>query len=110
MISKTVAWLGDSRAILAAFPDEIREDFGWNLWQLQKGEVPANNRPMTTVDAGVFELKSADHSGWYRVVYYLRVKDKIVVLHSFAKKSRKTDLRDLDIAERRLKKFLSETT
>jgi phage-related protein len=39
---------------------------------------------------------------------YVRVKNKIIVLHSFKKKSWKTDQRDLDLAEQRLKKFLSE--
>ena len=105
MSPKTVVWLGDSRKVLADFPDRVREDFGWNLWQLQKGDLPSNSRPMSSIGQGVFELKESDRSGWYRIIYYLRVKSKVVVLHSFAKKSRKTDQRDLDIAEQRLRKF-----
>jgi phage-related protein len=37
------------------------------------------------------------------------MKNRIVVLNSFTKKSRKTDQRDLDLAEQRLKKFLLES-
>ena len=108
MSTKDVIWLGDSRKILVGFPDKIREDLGWNLWQLQKGQQPANSRPMTSIAAGVFELKVSDQDSWFRVLYYIRVRNKIVVLHSFAKKSRKTDRRDLDLATQRLKKLLSE--
>ncbi len=108
MIPKEVVWLGDSKKVLIGFPDNVREDLGWNLWQLQKGDIPANSRPMSSIAAGVFELKESDESSWYRVIYFVRVKNKIIVLHSFTKKSRKTDLRDLDIANQRLKKFLSE--
>jgi phage-related protein len=42
MVPKTVIWLGDSKDVLINFPDKVREDFGWNLWQLQKGNVPSN--------------------------------------------------------------------
>ena len=108
MLSKEVVWLGDARRVLVDFPDKVREDLGWNLWQLQKGEVPANSRPMPTIAPGVFELKESDDSSWYRVVYYVRLKNKILVLHCFTKKSRKTDQRDLDLAAQRLRKFLLE--
>jgi len=107
-VPKEVVWLGDSKKVLADFSEQVRENLGWNLWQLQKGLMPTDSRPMPSISAGVYELKQADKAGWYRVIYYLRVKGKIIVLHSFTKKSRKTDQRDLEIADQRLRKFLSE--
>ena len=69
MIPKEVVWLGDSKKVLVDFPDEVREDFGWTLWQLQKGDIPANSRPMPSIATGVFELKESDDSSWYRIIY-----------------------------------------
>ncbi len=108
MIRKEVVWLGDSKKVLRFFPNKVREDFGWSLWQLQNGDQPLNSRPMSTISTGVFELKESDESGWYRMIYYIRMKNKIIVLHSFTKKSRKTALWDLEVAKQRLKKYLLE--
>ena len=74
-----------------------------------KRECSIQCRPMPSIASGVFELKESDDASWYRVIYYVRMKNRIVVLNSFTKKSRKTDQRDLDLAEQRLKKFLLES-
>jgi len=60
-------------------------------------------RPMPSVGAGVFELKDQDDRHWYRLIYLARVKDTIYVLHCFTKNTRKTDKRDIAMAERRWK-------
>ena len=43
---------------------------------------------------------------WYRVMYFTKIEDTIVVLHSFEKKSRKTSASDLETTRQRLKRFL----
>ena len=43
---------------------------------------------------------------WYRVIYLSAIDNVIYVLHCFEKKSRKTDRRDLRIAEERLSTVL----
>ncbi len=55
----TVAWEGDSREILSDFPEAVREDLGFQLWQLQQGERPSNYRPLPSVGTGVFETARA---------------------------------------------------
>jgi len=30
-----VSWEGDSREVLQSFPDGVRQNFGFQLWQLQ---------------------------------------------------------------------------
>ncbi len=62
---------------------------------------------MSSITSGVFELRDRDQNGWYRVIYYTKLKDKVFVLHSFVKKSRKTPKRDIKLASERLKKLLA---
>ena len=52
---------------------------------------------------GLFELRPRGREGIGRVMYCRVVKDRIVVLHAFAKKTRATPGYDLDIARRRMK-------
>jgi phage-related protein len=65
----TVAWEGNSREVLLSFPDEVRQNLGFQLWQLQRGEQPTDYRPLPSVGRGVYELRDQDERGWYLVVY-----------------------------------------
>ncbi|HEV2990505.1 MAG TPA: type II toxin-antitoxin system RelE/ParE family toxin [Candidatus Angelobacter sp.] len=99
-----ICWEGNSKETLARFPDSVRSDLGFSLWQLQQGKLPVSGtRRMASVGAGVWELKEQDERAWYRVLYVSRIDNVIYVLHCFEKQSRKTDHRDLEIARERLK-------
>ncbi len=98
-----VAWEGDSREILQSFPDEVRQNFGFELWQLQQGERPRDSKPLPSVGAGVFELRDQDERAWYRVVYLSRINNVIYVLHCFEKKSREMPRKDFEKAKQRFK-------
>jgi phage-related protein len=52
---------------------------------------------------GLFELRLKGDEGIARVFFCTLVGKRIVMLHSFVKKSAKTPRRELDIAEARLK-------
>jgi phage-related protein len=98
-----IFWEGDSREILAAFPDEVRGSLGFALYELQLGKQPSvATRRMESIGHGVYELKESDEQSWYRVIYLSRIDDVIHVLHCFEKQSRKTDRRDLKVATDRL--------
>jgi phage-related protein len=99
-----ICWEGDTKRVVSAWPDDIRKDFGYSLFEMQSGRaalLPV--RPMPSIAAGVFELKDADERTWYRMVYLARVNDVIYILHCFEKDSAKTEKRDLSTAERRWK-------
>jgi phage-related protein len=55
---------------------------------------------------GLFELRVKGSEGIARVFYCTIVERRIVMLHSFIKKSQKTPKRALDIAKRRLQEVL----
>jgi phage-related protein len=98
-----VAWEGDSRAVLQSFPEDVRQNFGFELWQLQQGERPGDYRPLPSIGPGVFELRDQDERAWYRVVYLSRINDVIYVPHCFEKKSREMPRKDFEKAKQRLK-------
>ncbi len=99
----TVNWEGDSREVLQDFPDPIRQNMGFELWQLQQGERPSDYRPLPSIGTGVFELRDQDERSWYRLIYLSRVNDVIYVLHYFEKKSRAMPRKDFEKARQRLK-------
>jgi len=60
---------------------------------------------MKTVGSGVRELRARDRNNQYRTMYVTRMGTKIVVLHSFIKKSRTTPKADIETAKQRLRAF-----
>ncbi len=98
-----IAWEGDSKEVISSFPEEARQNLGFQLRLLQQGQQPTDYRPMSTVGPGVFELRDQDERAWYRVIYLSRVRDVVHVLHCFEKKSRETPVREINTARRRLK-------
>lgn len=98
-----IRWWGNSKEVLSAFPAEVKQNLGFALRQLQEGQEPADFRPLSSVDRGVFELRDQDASGWYRVVYLSRTNDVIHVLHAFSKKSRPIPKNDVQTARQNLK-------
>jgi phage-related protein len=99
-----IAWEGDAKEVLSAFPAEVKSTLGFSLRRLQNGELPrCGVRPMASVGKGVWELKTDDARTWYRVMYLSQIQGVIYVLHAFEKDSTKTDRRDVEIAKKRLK-------
>ena len=98
-----IVWEGDSREVLRSFPDDVKQNLGFQLRLLQQGERPTDYRPLPSVGPGVFELRDQDARSWYRVVYLSRINDVIYVLHCFEKKSREMPRKDFEKARQRLK-------
>lgn len=97
-----IFWEGDSREVLASFPDDVRGSLGFALYELQVGRQPSvATRRLESIGHGVYELKESDERSWYRVIYLSRIDNVIYVLHCFEKQARKTDRRDLNIARER---------
>ena len=56
---------------------------------------------------GVEELRVRDRSGTYRVFYLARLADEVLVFHAFTKKTQKTPLVQISLAEDRLRDWRS---
>ncbi|MBY0500371.1 MAG: type II toxin-antitoxin system RelE/ParE family toxin [Nitrosomonas sp.] len=98
---KLLRFLGDSLKCLREFPDEARQDAGYQLDKVQHGELPDDFKPMPSIGKGVEEIRIWDDSGTYRVIYTARLIDAVYVLHAFQKKSQATAKRDIEIAKKR---------
>src|SRR5258708_3843129 len=54
----------------------------------------------------LWEIKFSSQGGGFRMAYVLITGEEIVILHAFRKSTQKTPLRDLDLAEKRMKEVL----
>ena len=83
-------------------------DVGFALWVVQRGGKPAQAKAMKGIvsGSGVLELVERHDGDAYRVVYTVRFKDAVYVLHAFQKKSKrgiKTPKHDMEVIRERLK-------
>jgi phage-related protein len=84
----------DMRARYAAYTERMKQ-FGANL-----------GMPHTrTMGGGLFELRLKGADGIARVFYCVAHERRIVMLHSFIKKTQATPKRELEIARRRKKEM-----
>ena len=58
---------------------------------------------MKTIGSGVREIRIKEPSGAFRVIYLASKGETIYVLHAFQKKTEKTTLHDLRLAQERFK-------
>ncbi len=107
---KLVHFLGDSLKRMREFPDEARQDAGYQLDRLQRGLQPVDFKPMPSVGKGVEEIRVRDDTGAYRVIYTARLADRIYVLHAFQKKTQTTAKPDIDIAKTRFGHLMRDRT
>jgi phage-related protein len=100
MADKPLVWLGSSRDDVRAFPEEARQEAGFQLRRVQKGLSPSDWRPMATVGPGVIEIR-IHTTEEYRVFYVAKFTEAVYVVHAFNKQTQKTPQRDIDLTQRR---------
>ena len=98
---KPVRFMGSAKTELSAFPDSAKLRAGHELFMVQVGREPDDWKPMSSVGAGVCEIRVRDQTGQYRLIYVASFGAAVYVLHAFQKKSRKTSGLDLKLARRR---------
>lgn len=88
---------------LSKFSEKVREEFEKRFTFLRiegKLEFPEARK----VTRELFEVR-IKFEGEYRSFYSYIGKDYVIVLHAFRKKTQRTPLKNLEIAERRLKEY-----
>ena len=66
---KPVVWMGSSREDLRGFPESVQDSLGFGLYRIQCGLEPTNWKPMSSVGAGVKEVRVRDEAGIFRMIY-----------------------------------------
>jgi phage-related protein len=97
-MQKPVEFLGDSLEVLRSFPGSARQEAGYQIDKVQRGEEADDWKPMATIGAGVREIRIRDAAGAFRVIYVAKLADAIYVLHCFQKKTQATRPQDIDLA------------
>ena len=105
---KSIRFLGDSLKRLREFPDDARQDAGYQLDKVQRGEQPDDFKPMPSIGKGVEEIRVWDDAGTFRVIYTARFGDVVVVIHAFQKKTQATSKRDIELARARWSQLKKE--
>lgn len=105
---KPVKFRGDALDSLRGFPDDARQDAGFQLDKVQRGRDPDDWKPMASVGKGAKEIRIRDLAGTFRVVYLATFADAVHVLHCFQKKSEQTSGKDIDLARKRFKDLMGE--
>ena len=104
---KPLDWIGSSREDLKEFPEEVRQDIGFALFEVQRGLKPAAAKPLRGFGgAGVLEIIENFVGDTYRAVYAVKFQKVVYVLHCFQKKSKqgiKTPQQDIELIKQRLR-------
>ena len=106
---KSAVFVGSSRRDLQACPDEVRQDIGQALYEVQLGLHPKSAKPLKGFGSGVLEIRDNFASDTYRAVYTVRFEEAVYVLHVFQKKSSSgiaTPQRHLDLIRQRLREAI----
>jgi phage-related protein len=103
---KALAWLGSARSDVRRFPAAARRLAGFQLRRVQQGLDPNDWKPMSSVGAGVREIR-LHVEGAHRVFYVATFAEAVYVLHAFEKKTRKTTARDLEIGRERFRSLIA---
>jgi phage-related protein len=93
------------RAALDDWPDGIQANYN-GITKRMKHLGPNLGMPHTrAMGDGLFEIRAQGREGIGRALFCTLVGQRIVVLHSFIKKTQETPLHDLNIARQRLKEI-----
>lgn len=104
---RPLRWIGSAKKDLLAMPDEVKDVFGFALFQAQVGLRHPNAKSLKGFgSAGVLEVVEDWRGNAYRAVYTVRFAQAVYVLHCFQKKSKQgieTPKADMDLIRERLK-------
>lgn len=107
-IVKPLKFIGTARNDLRSFPEDVVDDAGFELYQIQLGEEASDWKPMSSIGKGVAEIRIKSQSGAFRVIYVAKFESAVFVLHCFQKKTQKTETRDIELAKKRFNQLVKD--
>ena len=89
---------------MRGFPHDARQAAGFQLGRVQAGLEPEDWKSIPAIGAGVREIR-LHRGGAFRVIYLATHSKGVFVLHCFEKKTRKTAVREIELARQRFKQI-----
>ena len=107
---KEIKWNPKAREFVRSLDEETKSEIGTLLMLIQSGETlgEPQSKPLKSIHKNAHELRIKDRKGAYRVIYVLKVGDKILIPHAFTKKTQKTPHKEIELSIKRLKELLHE--
>jgi phage-related protein len=108
-VPKPLIWVGDSLKTLQSFPEDVKDEVGFALFQAQTGKTYFKAKPLKGLGVGVLEILSDHRGDTFRAVYTVRLSGRVYVLHAFQKKSKTgiaTPKAELDLVRQRLRRAI----
>ena len=96
----------DVRLEIEALPVGIRVSYARLTELLEEFGLELRMPHSRAMGGGLFELRPRGREGIARVFYCTKAGRKIIILHSFIKKTNETPKRELDIARRRQREVI----
>ncbi len=101
-MSWTIEYFSEAvRLQIDAFPAGIKASFVRLTELIEEFGLDLRLPHSRAMGGGLFELRPKGREGIARVFYCTKVGKRIIVLHSFIKKTNETPQRELDIARKR---------
>jgi len=66
---KILAFIGSAKKDIQEFPEDVKDDMGYALFQAQQGETPVCAKPLKGLGSGILEIIEDSREGTYRAVY-----------------------------------------
>lgn len=105
--SRAIVWMGSSKDDISAMPKPVKASFGYRLRRVQRGEPTADTKALSGFGPGVYEFRELFDANAYRLMYVVRLKHAVYVLHASMKKSKSgigLPREDIKLIEARLKR------
>ena len=88
LLSRPLVWIGSSKENISEMPKPVKTSFGFRLRRIQQSLPTTDTKALSQFGPGVFELREAYDKNAYRVMYVVKLKRAVSVLHAFMKKSK----------------------
>lgn len=85
---RPLIFIADARRRIVEFPEAVRRQVGFALYQAQMGGKHVDAKPLRGLGPGVLEVISDHEGNAFRTVYIVRLSRAVYVLHAFQKKSK----------------------
>ena len=103
----TIKYFEQVQKLLAKETEEIRRDVTEILDKIELGlniGLP-HVKSLSSIHSGLFEIRVKDKRGQFRVIYFVKKRDAIYLLHAFRKKTQKMAKKEVNIIHKRLKEI-----
>ena len=105
-VEEAAVVVAEELAAARALPAAVQDQAGFALYQAQAGLKHRDAKPLKGLGAHVLEIVSRHDGNTHRVVYTVRFKAAVYVLHAFQKKAKRgiaTPKQEIDLVKHRLK-------